>query len=133
MADGRVGISQSGAPDRQIDNSLQTQDDGTQVWRQRMEDPEGMALIRVLEMLVHALGLAVDPSGRLRVNVDPIGGAQSVPVTGPVTSAQTLSGLTTLTSLNTLGSTSTGIAGVPALNLYNQFAMQQRAYGISVV
>jgi len=69
MSDAIVAIQQATSPDVFIDNALYTNDDATPVYRQRVEDPELLALVRQLVDSLSKLGTAFDASGRLYVNL----------------------------------------------------------------
>ncbi len=96
-SDATVGIIPPGTPSTYVDNSAVTNDAGQAVMRQRVEDPILISLIDSVRQLVGSLSLASDPaSGRLRVFVDPNGGAQTL---GTVTTVGTVSNVTSIATL----------------------------------
>lgn len=104
MADAVVGVKQAETPDRYIDNNVLTNDSAQTVYRQRVEDPEMMALIRQLLEGFNRMSTAWDSSGRMFVRLtDAAGTAQSVNAvqsgTWNIGTVTTVSTATTLTQL----------------------------------
>lgn len=105
MADGVVGVQQASAPDRLIDNNYLTNDDATPVYRQRVEDPELMALVRQMVEAFNRIGAGFDTSGRMFVRLtDAAGTAQNVNAvqsgTWNITTVTTVTGLTQMGGYN---------------------------------
>lgn len=102
MSDAVVGVQQATSPDRLIDNALYDNDDATPVYRQRVEDPEMMALLRLLVEGLSKFGAAFDANGRLVVRLtDAAGTAQSVNAVQSGT--WNIATLTTLTDQSKMG------------------------------
>lgn len=83
---------------------------------------EAKAILSSLRALSNRLALAFDPQGRMRVNTDQIGGATTLPVTGPLTSAQTLTGLTTVSTVTALANLAPAGVVNPSQFLLNPLA-----------
>ena len=118
MADGVVGVQQASAPDRLIDNNYLTNDDATPVYRQRVEDPELMALVRQMVEAFNRIGAGFDTSGRMFVRLtDAAGTAQNVNAvqsgTWNITTVTTVTGLTQMGGYNT--------AAIPAAIMHDAF------------
>lgn len=118
MADGVVGVQQASAPDRFIDNNYLTNDGATPVYRQRVEDPELMALVRQMVEAFNRIGAGFDTSGRMFVRLtDAAGTAQSVNAvqsgTWNVATVTTVTGLTQMGGYNA--------AAIPAATMYQAF------------
>lgn len=98
MADVRVAIQQSAAPDFYVDNEQQTNDQGQSVIRQKVSTPDAVGL---LEMCVHLLGLLVanqgtaDVNDRVRVNIEAgtLPTVTTVTTVSSVTNAQSIGGV----------------------------------------
>ena len=103
-SDTTVGVSPPVSPSVLIDNSAETNDSGQAVVRQRVEDPVLISLVDSLRALVTNLSMAMDPvTGRMRVLVDPVGGAQTlgtVTTVGTVSTVSSISGGTISTVSN---------------------------------
>lgn len=113
MTDGIVAIQQSATPDRNIDNAVLTNDDGDTVYRQRVEDPELMALVRQMVESMNRLGAGFDASGRLFVRLtDAAGTAQAV--SAAQSGTWNVGTVTTVTGITNLGGYPAN-AGIPSL------------------
>ena len=135
-SDTTVGIIPPGSPTAYVDNSSITNDAGTAVLRQRVEDPVLISLIDSFRALLNNLGMAIDPTtGRMRVLIDPVGGAQTLGTITTITNAvaTTISSGTVTTITNPVP---IGITGgwnnqhvVPATM---QFPINQLRAGITI-
>lgn len=132
MADGTVAVTQAAVPDRQIDNAAGTNDAGTAVQRQRIEDPEMMELLRDMRNVLGRLGMVV------RGNA-----ASALPSVQVTTQDLNNSAAETLLAVNTMGTCGAITAlnglggpgmttGVPAHLMLNYLATVQRQYGVAV-
>ena len=88
---GTIGVQQAAQPDRLVDNSVLENDQGQTVHRQRIDAPDLADRLEIIAQYLQplaALGIAFNPAtGGLVVDV----------------SSQTLLGLTTLSTLVTVG------------------------------
>lgn len=130
MADAVVGVQQATSPDRFIDNALYTNDDATPTYRQRVENPELMALMRQLLESLQRFGSGFDPAGRLVVRLtDMAGTAQIVNAAQSGTwNVGTVTTVTTLTGQTNLG----GYAANPVVFANMQSAANILRAGIAV-
>lgn len=73
MADSTVAISSAVSPDKNLDAATYVNDDGTTVYRERVEDPELIAVLRSVRGLLVALASTVRNSQHdpLTANVGP--------------------------------------------------------------
>lgn len=134
MADGTIGVTNALFPDRLIDNNEMVNDAGATVQRQRVEDPELMALLRDVRNLLSRLNQTVrqGPAGFPAVQMttqSASGGA--VEVLASVNSVGTLGNVPVLQALGGPGITNAN-AAPPSHLLLNYLPVAMRQYGVAV-
>lgn len=112
MADGTVGVRQASAPDRLIDNETLTVD-GQTVYRQRVRDPEVIALLDDVKAAVEGT-LAASISGTITLDAATLAALETV--NAVVSGAVTVSGPVALDAATLAALEATTVSGTVALD-----------------
>lgn len=106
-----VGVAQSVAPDRYIDNETAVNDAGTTVARQKVSTPRSDAIMSQLNRVLGLFGQCFDTAARQRTSIENIAAGVTLPTVTTVT------GVTTVTTLTTVGTVTvvTGLTNIGGL------------------